>query len=293
MTTKVLLNGVLVEPADAKVSVFDRGFLYGDSVYEVVRTYDGRPFALGQHLQRLAWSAERIGMGLPVPVATIRAEVEACLAAAANPDSYIRIVVTRGAGEIGLDPALAVDPVRLVIVRTLPQQDPHLYEDGAKVALVVPMREPTDTTPDGSPKTGNYLPNVLAVGEAKRRGAYEALLVDRDGRVLEGASSNVFVVRGGALTTPPLSEGILEGITRKHVLGIAAELGVPTTEAPLHAADLRAADEVFITSTVREIVPVTDLDGARIGDGRPGPLTRRITETFRARARAHAAAGSD
>jgi branched-chain amino acid aminotransferase len=298
VTTKVLLDGVLFDPPEAKVSVFDRGFLYGDSVYEVVRTYDGRPFALGEHLQRLAWSAARLGIALPVPVETIRAEVAECLRAAGNPDSYIRIVVTRGAGEIGLDPALAVDPVRLVIVRSLPPQDPRLYAEGAKVALVVPMREPAgvhhparrgDSTPDGSPKTGNYLPNVLAVGEARRRGAYEALLVDREGRVLEGASSNVFVARGGALATPPLSEGILEGITRKHVLSIAAALGVATAEVALRAEDLRGADEVFITSTVREVVPVTDVDGVRIGDGRPGALTRRITEAFRARARAEAA----
>lgn len=289
MTTKVLLDGVLLDPPDAKVSIFDRGFLYGDSVYEVVRTYDGRPFALGEHLQRLAWSAARLGIVLPVPLETLGAEVESCLRAAGNPDSYIRIVVTRGAGEIGLDPGLAVDPVRLVIVRSLPPQDPRLYAEGAKVALVVPMREPAEATPDGSPKTGNYLPNVLAVGEAKRRGAYEALLVDREGRVLEGASSNVFVVRGGALATPPLTEGILEGITRKHVLAIAATLGVATGEVALRAEDLRTADEVFITSTVREIVPVTDVDGVRIGDGRPGALTRRITETFRARARAEAA----
>lgn len=289
MTTKVLLDGVVFDPPDAKVSVFDRGFLYGDSVYEVVRTYDGKPFALGDHLQRLAWSAARLGMELPVPLAQIDQEVRACLAAAANPDSYIRIVVTRGAGEIGLDPALAVDPVRLVIVRALPPQDPHLYEDGAKVALVLPMREPAEATPDGSPKTGNYLPNVLAVGQAKKRGAYEALLVDRDGRVLEGASSNVFAVRAGALTTPPLSEGILEGITRKHVMAIAASLGIATSQVPLRVEDLRAADELFITSTVREIVPVTDVDGARIADGRPGPLTRRITDAFRAHARAAAA----
>lgn len=291
MTTKVLLNGLLVEPADAKVSVFDRGFLYGDSVYEVVRTYEGRPFALGPHLQRLSWSARRIGMGLPVPEQTLRAEVEQCLAAAGNPESYIRIVVTRGAGEIGLDPALAVDPVRLILVRSLPTQDPRLYEDGAKVALVLPMREPSEPTPDGSPKTGNYLPNVLAVGEAKRRGAYEALLVDREGHVLEGASSNVFVVRDGGLSTPPLSEGILEGITRKHVLAIARGLAIATAEVPLRPDDLRGADEVFITSTIREIVPVTDVDGARIADGHPGPLTRKITEAFRAHARAEALAG--
>lgn len=292
MTTKVVLDGALLDPAEAKVSVFDRGFLYGDSVYEVVRTYGGRPFALGEHLQRLAWSADRIGMSVPVPVATIRAEVEAGLSAAGNPESYIRIVVTRGAGEIGLDPGLAVDPLRLVIIRGLPAPDPRLYEEGARVALVLPTRENSEASPEGSPKTGNYLPNVLAVGEAKRRGAYEALLVDREGHVLEGASSNVFVVRAGTLTTPPLTEGILEGITRKHVLAIARQLGLPTTQTALGIDDVKDADEVFITSTIREIVPVSDIDGTKVGDGRPGPLTLRITDAFRARARAEALSGS-
>lgn len=290
MTTKVVMNGVILEPADAHVSVFDRGFLYGDSIYEVLRTYGGRPFARDAHLQRLAHSAERIGMSLPVPLEVLAAETELALRTAGNPESYVRIIVTRGAGEIGLDPGLAEDPLRIVIVRTLATPDAGLYERGAKVALVLPMRTPTEPTPDGSPKTGNYLPNVLAVAEAKRRGAYEALLIDRDGRVLEGASSNVFVVRQGALATPPLSEGILEGITRRHVLAIARDLGFPTHETPLGPVELRAAEEVFITSTIREVVPIVDVDGAKIGDGHPGPVTRRIMSAFHQRAAAEAKA---
>ena len=283
MTTKVVMNGVVVDPAEAKISVFDRGFLYGDSVYEVVRTYAGRPFALDEHLRRLERSAERIGMELPVSIETLVEEVEAALAAAANAESYLRIVVTRGAGEMGLDPSLAEDPVRLVIVRALVTHDARLYVAGAKVALVLPFRAPTEPTPAGNPKTGNYLLNVLAVAEAKRRGAHEALLVDREGHVLEGASSNVFVVKAGGIVTPPLIEGILEGITRHHVLALARDLGIETRQATLVPADLLAADEVFITSTIREVVPVTDVDGAQIAGGQPGPVTRRLMANFHTR----------
>lgn len=298
MPVVVNVAGALLAPADAKVSVFDRGFLYGDSVYEVVRTYGGAPFELDAHLARLAHSAERLAMALPWDVARTAAELRRTLAAArgddpADPDGapwnagerWARIVMTRGAGEIGLDPSLAVDPTAIVIVQPLHGPPARAYEDGVK-AVVVGVQRVSPRAVDPSAKTGAHLNHVLAVREARAAGAHEALLTDGHGHVTEGASSNVFGVRGGRLVTPPLAAGLLEGVTRGVVLRIARALSVPVDEAPLRPDDLAAADEAFITSTVREIVPVTRIGDAPVGDGRPGPVTRRLHAEFRRRASA-------
>jgi branched-chain amino acid aminotransferase len=294
--TVVNIDGVLVAPEAASVSVFDRGFLYGDSVYEVVRTYGGRPFELPAHLARLAHSAERIGLEPKWGAARTAAEIDRTLDAARNGDApdaegapwnvgerYVRVVMTRGAGAIGLDPALAVDPVALVIVQPLQGPPARAYLEGVKVA-VVGVRRASPKAIDPSAKTGARLPNVLAVKEARAAGAHEALLLDDGGFVTEGSSSSVFAVRGGRLLTPPLKAGILEGVTRGIVLGIAAGIGVPAEETPLRPGDLDGADEIFITSTIREIVPVTRLGDRSIGSGRPGPVTHRLHREFRRRA---------
>jgi branched-chain amino acid aminotransferase len=291
--TVVNLDGVLLPPADARVSVFDRGFLYGDSVYEVVRTYAFRPFELGAHLARLRHSAERIGLAPKWDAPRVEREVARTLEASrgddpADPEAapwnagerYVRVVMTRGAGEIGLDPALAVDPVALVIVQPLAGPPRRAWIDGVKAAIVGVRRASPDAV-DPSAKTGAHLPHVLAVREARAAGAHEALLLDGRGAVTEGSSSNVFAVREGRVTTPPLAAGILEGVTRGLVLRVAAELGVPAEEAPLFPEDLEGADEVFLTSTVREIVPVTRIGEAAVGSGRPGPVTARLHHAFR------------
>ncbi len=293
MPTVVNLGGALVRPADARVSVFDRGFLYGDSVYEVVRTYGGRPFELGAHLARLRHSADRIGLVPAWDAGRTAAEVARTLEAARGGDApdpgaapwivgerYVRIVMTRGAGEIGLDPALAVDPVALVIVQPLRGPPARAYADGVAAAFVG-VRRASPAAVDPTAKTGAHLANVLAVREATEKGAHEALLLDERGAVTEGSSSNVFAVRGGRVTTPPLAAGILEGVTRGVVLRRARETGVPAEEASLRPEDLETADEVFITSTAREIVPVTRLGGRAVGAGRPGPVTRRLHDAFR------------
>jgi len=294
----VNLDGSLVAPADAKVSIFDRGFLYGDSAYEVVRTYGGRPFELAPHLVRLARSAERIGMPLRWEAARTAAEVDRTLAAMERGDppapgaapwnvgeQYVRIVMTRGAGELGLDPALAAAPLAIVIVQPLSGPPARAYREGV-AALLVGDPRPADADP--AVKTGVHLPHVLAVSAARAAGAHEALLVGADGHVTEGASSNVFAVRGGRLLTPPLAAGILEGVTRGVVLALAREAALPVEERPLTAADLEAADELFITSTVREILAVTRLAAARagaaarpVGDGQPGPVTFALHRKFR------------
>lgn len=296
MPTLVNIDGVLAPPSEARVSVFDRGFLYGDSVYEVVRTYGGRPFALDAHLARLAHSAERIGLALPWDAARIAAELGRTLAAARGdepPDpeaapwnageQYARIVMTRGAGELGLDPALAVDPKAILIVRPLSGPPAQAYREGVAVAIVG-VEHVSPQAVDPTAKTGNYLSHVLAIREARAAGAYEALMLDRDGFVTEGTTSNAFAVRGGTVVTPPLAVGILEGVTRGLVLAIARSLGVTAREERLRPRDLEVADEIFITSSVREIVPVTRLGRRPVGSGRPGPVTARLHAAYRERA---------
>src|SRR5512139_892268 len=225
----VNIDGALRLPGEARVSVFDRGFLYGDSVYEVVRTYRGRPFELQAHLRRLSHSAGRIGLRLPWDARRTEAELLRTLQAARGEDPpdpgaapwnagerYARIVMTRGAGEIGLDPALAVDPKAIVIVQPLRAPPLSAYREGVAVR-VVGVEHVSPQAVDPTAKTGNYLSHVLALGEARAR----------DGFVTEGTTSNVFVVRGGAILTPPLGAGILEGVTRGIVIGLARELGMP------------------------------------------------------------------
>ncbi len=296
MPSIVNIGGALFPPGEARVSVLDRGFLYGDSVYEVVRTYRGRPFELAAHLRRLSHSAERIGLELPWDARRTEAELLRTLEAARGEDPpdagaapwnagerYARLVMTRGGGEIGLDPALAVDPKAIVIVQPLRAPPLSAYRDGVAVR-VVGVEHVSPQVVDLTAKTGNYLSHVLALREARARGAHEALMLDRDGFVTEGTTSNVFAVRGGAVLTPPLVAGILEGVTRGIVIGLARALGIPVREEPLRPAHLEAAEEIFITSSAREVLPVTRLGDRPVGGGRPGPLTSRLHQAYRNRA---------
>ncbi len=296
MPAIVNIDGTLLPPAEARISVFDRGFLYGDSVYEVVRTYGGSPFELPAHLGRLERSAQRIGLALPWDARRIAAEIARTLEAARGEDPpepdaapwnvgerYIRVVMTRGAGEIGLDPALAVDPRAIVIVRPVHGPPLSAYRDGVK-ACVVGVQHVVPEAIDPNAKTGNYLSHVLALQAARAAGAYEALMLNREGFVTEGTTSNVFAVRGGALLSPPLAAGILEGVTRGIVLALARSAGIPAREVALRPRDLEEADELFITSTVRENVAVTRLGDRRVGGGGVGPLTARVHAAFRERA---------
>jgi branched-chain amino acid aminotransferase len=283
MPSIVNIDGALVPPGEARISVFDRGFLYGDSVYEVVRTYRGLPFELPAHLRRLAHSAERIGLGRTLEAARGDDPPDPGGAPWNAGERYARIVMTRGAGEIGLDPALAVDPKAIVIVQPLHAPPLAAYREGVKVCVVGVEHVPPRAV-DPTAKTGNYLSHVLALREARAQGAHEALMLDRDGFVTEGTTSNVFAVRGGAVLTPPLGAGILEGVTRGIVLGLARELGAPVREEPLRPRHLEEAEEVFVTSTAREVLPVTRLGDRPVGGGRPGPATSRLHDAYRARA---------
>jgi len=272
--TRVYIDGVITDEKAAVVPVLDRGFLYGDSVYEVTRTSGGRPVDLGRHLDRLERSAAAIGLALPAP-ATLAGAVAETLAAAANAEAYVRIIVTRGGGEIGLDPALADRPRLVIVVRPLVLPDPALYDDGVEVALVAVRRNPRRAL-DPAIKSGNYLNNLLGLREARARGAYECVMLNADGWIVEGSTSNLFVVRGEAVRTPAFTDGLLDGITRGRVLELARAAGIAADEAHLGPDDLFRADEVFLTSSLRGVLPVVRVDGARIGGGRPGPVTHAL-----------------
>jgi branched-chain amino acid aminotransferase len=281
MTTLVSVDGRIVPPEEASVSVFDRGFLYGDSVFEVLRSYGGVLFGFEEHLARLARSAELALIPFS-DVALLRREILAVVAATGNPDTYIRVVVTRGSGEaLGLDPALARAPLRVVLATDVPPMPAAMYERGIAVITYRTQRVSEGTAAVGA-KLGNYLLSILATEAAKRVGADEALILDARGQVVEGTTSNVFLVQAGALITPPDEAGLLAGITRAKVLELARGLGIPVTFRTFAPAELVSADEVFITSSIRELVPVVAADGAPAGQGRPGPLTAKLLAAYRA-----------
>lgn len=285
MATLVSIDGNIVAPADAKVSVFDRGFLYGDSVFETIRTYDGKPYALDEHLARLARSAERVAIELPVTVGQLHQQVQDVVTASGNAESYIRLMVTRGSGELGLAPDLAVSPLVVILVTSLHAPPAEAYSEGIAV-ISHHTRRATDSTLAEGAKVGNYLASVLAMKEAKARGAAEALILDADGHVVEGATSNLFLFWRDAqgtpvLVTPPESSGILPGITRAGVLEVAREQGIQVELRAPTLEDLHTAEEVFISSSIRELLPVVRVDDQPVGQGVPGPLTKRLHEAFR------------
>jgi branched-chain amino acid aminotransferase len=278
----VWIDGVLQPAQQARVSVFDRGFLYGDSAFEVMRTYDKRPFREAAHLARLRRSCERLLIALPRSDQQLAEIVASTIAASHLPECYVRVMVTRGVGPMNIDLAQATEPSILVFALPLTPLAASVYENGIAVGLSRAARA-TDGTRAAGAKTSNYLGSVLALHEVKQRGAQEALILGPSGEVIEGATSNVFIVRRGELITPPIDAGILAGITRETVLEVAAEQALPVHETPLHPSDLYRADEVFITSTVREVVPVVRVDDKTIGDGKPGPISARLLAAYRAK----------
>lgn len=277
------IDGALQPAREAKISVFDRGFLYGDSAFEVVRTYGHVPFRGREHLERLARSCARLQMALPVSISELETRVARAVAASGQPECWVRIVVTRGAGPIGMDLSPELKPSVLVFALALKVPSEQLYRDGIAVGLVHTIRT-VDGTKAAGAKTSNYLASMLALDEVKQRGCQEAIILGAQGEVVEGATSNVFAVHRGALVTPPISAGILEGITRGTVMELAAQRSIACQERELWPADLQSADEVFITSSIREVLAVTSVDGALVGDGRPGPLTQLLLAAYRARA---------
>jgi branched-chain amino acid aminotransferase len=282
--TIAVIDGALRTEERATVSVLDRGFLFGDSVFEVTRTYGGRPYELGAHLARLSRSAAGMGIPMPIDARRFAREVDRALEKAGNPESYVRIVLTRGKGPLHIDPRTASQPTRVVIAAPLLPLPSELYAHGVGVSTVRFGRLTDGTRAEGA-KVSAYVSNMLAFWQAREGGAHEALMVADDGLISEGNSSNFFVVRGGRVITPPLSLGILAGITRGLVQRIAESLGIPFEEGILFAHDVDRADEAFLTSSLREVVPVVRFDGRAIGDGMPGPVTLRLLEAYRTRTR--------
>jgi branched-chain amino acid aminotransferase len=284
----VCIDGELMPAREARVSVFDRGFLYGDSAFEVMRTYARLPFREREHLERLRRSCERILIVLPGSIEALSRDIQRTIQASEAAECNVRVMVTRGLGPLGIDLSDARTPSVLVFATPLHAPPPAAYSEGVAVGLCHAARATDGTSAQGA-KTSNYLGSVLALNQVKQRGCHEALIVGPHGEVIEGATSNVFLVRDAALVTPPIEAGILAGITRLTVLELAAKLGLNVHETQVHPADLYRADEVFITSTVREIVPVVRVDDVVVGAGRPGPITQRIRaayleETTRSRA---------
>lgn len=292
MLSRILINnhGELESGDRARIPAMDHGFLYGDSVYETFRTYGGRPFLLGPHLDRLERSLGRLSLICPRGRSGLEEEIHRTIGAYGEfmkleasrvPQLAARVVVTRGEGPIGLDISLCPEPRFLIYAAPIPDFPPELYTGGIPVVISSVTRNHPSALDPGI-KSGNFLNNILAFRDAKEAGAREAILLGADGHVAEGTTSNVFIVEDGALATPS-SYGILDGITRATLLEEAREAGIPCREEAITVERLRGADEIFISSSVREVVPVTRLDGATIGDGRAGPLTSRLLELYRAR----------
>jgi branched-chain amino acid aminotransferase len=278
MSIRVAIDGQIFTEDTAVISVFDRGFLYGDSVYEVARTSGGVPVDLDWHLERLERSAAAILLPMPA-LKDVARQVDDTLRAAQNAEAYLRVIVTRGAGEMGLDVALADRPRTVVIARPLSLPPESFYRDGIEVALVA-VRRNLRRAMDPAVKSGNYLNNIMALAEARARGAYESIMCNAEGRVVEGSTSNLFVVAHGAIRTPALEDGLLDGITRRRVMELASSAGLTMGEGHLVPEDLRGADEAFLTSSIRGVMPVVKVDGRPVGDGRPGAATRTLMASY-------------
>ena len=279
---KIYLDGKFVDSADAKVSVFDHGLLYGDGVFEGIRLYGGHIFRLEEHLERLEYSAKAIMLELPLTRKELSwATCETCRQNNLS-DAYIRLVVTRGVGDLGLSPWLCPKPTVFIIASKISLYPQEHYDNGLAI-VTVPTRRIGPAALPATIKSLNYLNNILGKIEAKQFGALEAIMLNDQGYVAECTADNVFIVHKGAIITPSTSQGALKGITRDSVVDIARELGVPLRESNMTRYDIWCADECFLTGSGAEVIPVVKLDGRVIGAGIPGPITQRVLTTFRQR----------
>ena len=282
----VYVNGHFVPKDEAKVSVFDHGYLYGDGIYETLRAYHGTLFLLDRHLSRLRSSADAISLRLPLSPDRIGDALRESLRVNGLSDAYVRIQVSRGPGEIGLDPALCPEPTMVIVAKAFKDYPAELFEKGVNVA-VVRTRRNHPLALDPAIKGTNFLNNILAKIESLKANAYEAVMLNWEGVVAEGTISNIFMVRGGTLETPALAVGVLAGVTRGLVLDLASQERIPSRESAFTAEELKAADECFITNSTLEVLPVTAVDGAMIGSGRPGPVTRALMTAYRSEVQRH------
>jgi branched-chain amino acid aminotransferase len=279
MSLKIYINGNFYDKDDAKISVYDHGLLYGDGVFEGIRSYGGKVFRLTEHLDRLWNSAKAIWLQIPMSKPEMAKAIEDTLLANGIKDGYIRVVVTRGVGTLGLDPNRCSNPQVIIIADKISLYPEELYQKGLKIITVSVVRNhPAALSP--RIKSLNYLNNILAKIEGVQAGCIEALMLNHKGEIAECTGDNIFLVRHGRILTPPNDAGILEGVTRDAVIGLAREMGIEVCEIALTKHDIYIADECFLTGTAAEVVPVVTVDSRTIGDGAPGPITRKLMARF-------------
>lgn len=282
---KIFVNGVMVPASEARVSVFDHGFLYGDGIFEGIRAYSGRVFKLEDHLNRLFDSAKSILLTIPYTRRELADAVCATVRENGLMDAYIRLVVSRGPGDLGLDPTKCSKPSVIIIADGIALYPEELYRRGLELAAVSTRRPATDVL-NPSVKSLNYLNNILAKIEANQRGVPEVVLLNHQGYVVEGTGDNIFVVRRKKLITPPINAGILNGITRQVVIQMAQNLGIDCCEENITLHDVYTADECFLTGTAAEVIPAVACDGRTIGTGEVGAVTLQVLSAFREYTRA-------
>ena len=279
MALKIWLDGRLVDEADAKISVFDHGLLYGDGVFEGIRVYNKRVFELEAHIDRLYQSAKGIRLEIPMSKSLLTSAVEETVKANGVIDGYIRLVVTRGIGTLGISPFVCENPKVFIIADSIQLYPEELYETGMKIISATTVRNHPLSIPPQA-KSLNYLNNIIAKIEALDSNVPEAIMYNHEGYVAEATGDNVFVVRKGVVCTPPPESGGLEGITRNVVIGLARKEGLEVSEKNLTRFDLYISDEFFLTGTAAEVIGIVEIDGRVIGDGRPGPITKLLRKKF-------------
>ena len=284
MAALVNVNGTIVERAKAFVSVFDHGFMFGEGVYETIRTYNRQPFLFDRHMCRLRASAKQINLPCPYTDEDVLSRIIVTMEAAVKSgETYIRLLLTRGEGDITYDPRACPSPSLMIIVKPHLSIPTKVEENGVMVSLSTVMRNHPDSVSPAI-KSNNLLNNALAMQQALKNGGYEALMCNYKGDLVECAQSNFFIVQNGIAVTPPLRDGLLEGVTRNFIFEVGNEIGIQVHEASLKRGDLNTATEAFLTSTTREIVPIVKVDQCTIGTGQPGPVTKALLLGLRKKA---------
>ena len=283
---EIYIDGQFYPKEEAKVSVFDHGLLYGDGVFEGTRAYNGRIFEFDAHIDRLYASAKAIALEIPLTKEEMKKAHIETLRRNQLTDAYIRTVITRGVGDLGLDPRKCRRPTVIIIADRISLYPQELYEQGLKI-ITVPTRRNLPETVNPMIKSLNYLNNILAKIEANLSGAAEAILLNQEGYVAECTGDNIFIIKGKTLATPMVSFGALKGVTRGRVMKLAAELGLEPVETTLTRYDIYVADECFLTGTAAEVIPVVEVDGRTIGSGVPGPYSKQLKEAYHKYASSH------